>query len=522
MPSVADLALQIPETIQAIPGEMTVYTLTIRNQGPAQATGVVLKHVFAKEVTPVSIQPTEPWCDRHERSTRCGIGDVRPADMTSITIDLSVGGRHTQVTNTQLAGVTLDLSTPICTIDLSQSSVNCRLSTLLAGADAQIRINADLDAQITGTLVNSATVTANESDPNLSNNHATVTLTVDTSARVIVPPLLTFSDLVIQAEGPSNVIAGQPFTYTYTITNHGELDATGIHFEDALPSTANFYSVMPGLPKCDQRGNDVTCSFYEPDSGEIITFTLAITGTFGQPLRVTPDPLIPGLPICTILKERTWLRIVNCELGTLKRGKSTQVQLGFVAIGLQEHVLTNGAFVRARETELNSGDNAITSTIAVSVRSDLQIRSALSGTATVGKPFSYTLTIANNGPSDADGIILTDALPMHTRFVSTILSPGDDCRQEQKDATLNVVFCRLKPMRGGTTTAVTLILAVDEPITKSMVHSAKVTSDQVDPNPSNNELIESIPLGMLSFRAEREISILRIRDFSSAQTASSK
>ena len=61
---------------------------------------------------------------------------------------------------TQLAGVTLDLSTPNCTIDSSQLSVTCRLTRLPAGTDAPIRIGARLDTRITGTLINSAIVTA--------------------------------------------------------------------------------------------------------------------------------------------------------------------------------------------------------------------------------------------------------------------------------------------------------------------------------------------------------------------------
>lgn len=490
---VADLAILSTQPT-LIPDGTIVYTLTIRNQGPSPATDVVLTNVLPKGITPVSTQPAQPGCERHERSVRCALGDVHSTDTTSITLDLSIGGTQTQTTNTPLAGVTLDLSAPNCSIDSSQSSITCRLTKLPASADAQIRIGVNLDAQITNTLINSATVIANETDPNPANNRTTITMTVGGAMSVTVAPIPMTTDLVMQADGPSRVIAGQPFTYTYTISNRGELDATDVHFEDALPSTANFYSVSPGLPQCDQRGNDVTCSFHDPDSGETITFTLTITGNAGQPVRIIPDPIMPGLPICTVLKERTWLHIVNCELGTLKRGKTTQVRLGLVAIGMQEQMMTNTASVHARETDVNPRDNAITSTMVVSVRSDLQIRSAISGPAIAGKPLSYTLTVSNNGPSDADGIVLTDTLPMNTRLVSTILSQGDECRLEGKDAATNVVVCRLKPMSGDNTASVTIILAVDEPVAKSIVHSAKVTSDQVDPDLSNNELTESIPV----------------------------
>ncbi len=500
LPFAANIAIQVLEPIQVVPGETTVYTLTIRNQGPAPATGIVLTHVLAKGAIPVWTQPAQPWCDRHDRSVSCAIGDVRSSDMTSITLDLSVGGTQTHVTNTQLAGVTFDLSMPNCTTDSSHPSVTCHQTRLPAGADAQIRVGASLDAQMTGTLINSATITANEADLDLSNNAATFTMTVGAATPVTVTPVPTTTDLVMQADGPSNVIAGQPFTYTYTITNRGELDATSVHFEDALPPIVNLYSYSPGLPHCDQRGDILTCSFHDPDSGETITFTLAIIGNAGQPVRIVPDQPMPGWPICTVLKERTWLHIVKCELGTLKRGKATRVQLGLVAIGVQEQLMTNAASVNAHEADLKSSDNTITATMAVRVRADLSIGSAISGPAVAGKPLSYTLTVTNDGPSDADGVVLTDTLPMSTQLVSAIPSQGDDCQVERKNATTDAVACRLGQLSGGKIATVTIVLAADEALTpasaKSIVHSVQVVAEQVDPDPGNNELIESIPVSI--------------------------
>ena len=498
LPFVADLAIQIPEQIQIVPGETTIYTLTIRNQGPGPATGIVLTNVLPKGMIPVWIQPAQPWCERQGRTVSCNVGNVRASDATTITLDLSVGGTQALTTSTQLAGVTLDLSTPNCTIYSSQISVTCRLTKLPPGADAQIRIGASVDAQITGTLISSVAVTANEADPNRSNNRTTFTMTVGAVRPVTVTAVPTTTDLVVQADGPSSVIAGEPFTYTYTITNRGERDATGVHFEDALPSTANLYAYSPGLPLCKQRGDVLACSLRDPDSGETITFTLVITGNARQPVRISPDQPMPGWPICTVLKERTWLHIVNCELGTLKRGQTTHVQLGLVAIGVQERTMTNAASVSAHEVDLKSSDNTITATMVVQVRADLSVQSAISGPAFAGKTLSYTLTVANNGPSDADGVMLTDTLPMGTRLVSAVPSQGNDCRMERKDATTDTVICSLGQLSSGKAATVTIVLAADESLTpalaKTIDHFAKVVSEQTDPNLSNNELQESIPV----------------------------
>jgi hypothetical protein len=97
-------------------------------------------------------------------------------------------------------------------------------------------------------------------------------------------------------------------------------------------------------------------------------------------------------------------------------------------------------------------------------------------------------------------VVLTDTLPMSTQLVSAIPSQGDDCQVERKNATTDAVLCRLGQLSGGKIATVTIVLAADEALTpasaKSIVHSVQVVAEQVDPDPGNNELIESIPVSI--------------------------
>ena len=499
-PSDADLAIQAPGPVQVVPGETTIYTLTIRNYGPAPATGIVLTDVLPEGVIPVWTQPAQPLCGRQERSVSCDVGDLRESGAVTVTLDLSVGGTETLITDTQLAGVTLDLSASTCAIDQdsTQPHVTCRLTNLQPDADAQMRIGVDVDAWITGTLVHTATVAANEADADPSNNRATFTMAVGAAGSMAVTAIPTTTDLVVQADGPSSVIAGQPFTYTFTITNQGALDATNVSFENVLPLATILNAYAPGLPLCEQRDDVLTCYMRDPDSGETTIFTLVITGYAGQPMKMEPDPLMPGWPICSVLKERTYLHIVNCELGVLKPGQATHVQLVFIARGVQERMMVNTASVNASEAELNPLDNTNTTTITVQTRADLSVRSAVSGPAVAGKTLSYTLTVANIGPSDAADVVLADTLPMGTRLVSVVPSQGEDCRIERDDTSTDTVICSLGRLSGGETATVTIVVAVDESLTPALaepiIHCARVMSEQADPNPSNNELTQVIPV----------------------------
>ncbi len=498
--SAADLAIQVPGPVQIIPGETAAYTLTVRNHGPGPATGIVLTDVLPQGVTPIWTRPAHPWCERQGREVSCDAGDLQGGDAITVTLDLSTASGTSPMTGTQTPGVTLDLAASTCTIDRDSvpSRVTCHLSDLPPGAEAQVRIGVEVDVSIVGSPVHTATVAANEADPDRANNRAAGTMTAGTAGPVAAGEATPTVDLVVRAEGPESVFAGRPFTYTFTVINQGTLAASGVHLEDVLPPDLDLVAYAPGLPLCEQGEDRLTCFLGDPDSGETITFTLVITGHAGQPMHMAPDPVRPGWPMCSVLKERTWLHIVNCELGVLQPGQAIRVQLTLVAIGVLPRTTANTVSVSAREAERDLLDNTATATITVNVKADLLLQSVISGPALPGKALSYTLTVSNMGPSDAGNVVLTDTLPMGTRLVSATPSQGHSCRVERGDSSPDTVICSLGQLGGGRTATVTIVVAVEESLTpasaRALIHSARVIAGPADPNHANNELMEAIPV----------------------------
>jgi len=186
----------------------------------------------------------------------------------------------------------------------------------------------------------------------------------------VEPVLSGAADLVLQADGPTRVTAGQPFTYTYTISNQGTSAATGVWFSDTVPSDMDLLAYAPGIPKCEQQSDTFTCYLRDPENGETVTFTLVITGHGGQTMAMSLDPLLPGRPLCTVLKERTWLHIVRCELGDLKPGQARRVQLVLVPVGVTERTSANTAAVYAREADATFVISTSTVTITVQVEAE--------------------------------------------------------------------------------------------------------------------------------------------------------
>ncbi len=511
-PPAIDLAIQGPGPLQVSSAETTVYTLTVINPGPAPVTGILLTDVFPSGLVPLWTQPAQPICTRQGRTVHCETGAFRAGHVLTATLDLSSGGAETPTITTQPAGVTWDLAGPGCTIDdgTAPPRVTCRLARLQPGGQAHMRVGVGVEAGATGDLVHIASVAASEPDTDRLNNRAVFTMTVGPaplpgtntegpalSEPIAGNPVLTITNLILQADGPTTVLAGLPFTYAFTITNRGPLDAAGVHFEDVLPPATTLHAYAPDLPRCEQSGDILTCTLRDPDSSETVTFSVVIEGHAGQPMIMELDPLMPGWPLCTVLRERDYLHILNCELGLLRPGQAAHVQLAFIAGGVRERVMTNTVSVSANEHEpgLPPVDLTNTATITVGIRADLLVRSEVSGPAVPGKTLSYTLAAVNLGPSDAD-VILTDTLPVRTRLISATSGRGDDCRAEGEESTTGTMVCNLGRLSGGETVSVTIVVAVDDSLTllEEIFHSARVVAEQADPNPGNNELTQIIPV----------------------------
>src|SRR5262249_14091662 len=117
-----------------------------------------------------------------------------------------------------------------------------------------------------GQQVNSVSVTSTTSDPNTSNNTATDTDTVATSA-----------NLAITKSGPSTATAGDPagFDYTTPVHNAGPSDnaSPGFHVTDTLPAGLTFASGAG----CSAVGQVVTCSAASLAAGADKVFTVHVT-----------------------------------------------------------------------------------------------------------------------------------------------------------------------------------------------------------------------------------------------------
>ncbi len=118
----------------------------------------------------------------------------------------------------------------------SNGLVSCLFDKLANGAKVDITII--VTPVLTGTWVNTATVTAaSPSDPTTDNNVATTTVR-------IVPVDVPLIDLVVSKQvWPLVGVVNQPLTYTIVLTNRGPAGVSEMSLVDMLPNSVAFASI---------------------------------------------------------------------------------------------------------------------------------------------------------------------------------------------------------------------------------------------------------------------------------------
>jgi uncharacterized repeat protein (TIGR01451 family) len=481
----ADLALTKSDWIDPVTtGALVIYTLIVRNNGPSDATGVVLT-------------------------------DTLP---TSMVFQSSTPG------------------TSSCTH--TDGTVTCNLGSIQSGSSKQVVIRAF--TTLSGVFTNQAEVAANEPDLYAANN--------TTSEDTTVQP----ADLsVTKSDSPDPVRVGVPLNYRLTVANGGPNVATGVVLTDTLPPGVTFQSSNPGEPMCTHAGGNVTCDLSnlpslastsvtivvipttagmitnmaevvanEPDpdpadntdtattrveaaadleiskddtpdpviAGENLTYTLTVTNN--GPSRATgivlTDTLPAGVrfvsssPDCSELSGN-----VTCNLGNLDSGESSQVTLIAQVDSSTTETLTNDASVRGNEFDPDMENNSASEDTAVDRETDLEIaKSDAPDPVIAGENVAFTLTITNHGPSDATGIVVTDILPPGVTFQSS--SPGTPtCTYAG-----NSVTCNLGELANDDNTQVTIQAKVNSSTEGVLTNSASVTGNETDPHGGNNSATE--------------------------------
>lgn len=214
----ADVAVTVTGPSSVTAGTNATYTVTVTNNGPNPATGVVLTDSL----------PAGSIFDSMTLTTG--------TDAFTLT---QSGGTATETASSNLASGSTDTFTLVVSAP----------STLAAGSN----------------FSNSATVTSTSTDSNTANNTATAT------GQIVGAP----ADLAVTNSGPTTANEGDLLTYTVTVTNTSTTNlGTGVVLQDTLGANLSYVSATASQGSFSQSSGVVTFSVGSLAPGASATLTL--------------------------------------------------------------------------------------------------------------------------------------------------------------------------------------------------------------------------------------------------------
>jgi uncharacterized protein (TIGR03437 family) len=262
---------------------------------------------------------------------------------------------------------------------------------------------------------------------------------------------------------PNPVVLGNNLTYTLTVTNSGEVKATGVTLTHTAPAGAQPVSTATSQGTC---GN-------------------AVNG------------------------------VINCTLGELAVGANAIVTVIIKPPATRS--ITASATVSSQEPEANRANNtaAVLSEVDF-VELSLQ-HALLVNRAAPGSRLTYLLRVTNHNGSTASNVVVNNTLPAHLSFVSCNSPDGGVCGGTGNARTISFLTLAV-----GATKTAQLVATVNNnvPAATTIHNPASVASAQVDAILDNNAATASVdvaasPLrvsnnGKLAFNEGFEITTIPI------------
>ena len=517
-----DLSITITTGSQSVkPGATVIYTLSYKNNGPKNTSGVVLT-------------------------------DFLPANTTFNAADSKAGWQQVGSTNQYIYPV----------------------GSLASGASVQVVIALVVPNPVPQgmtAVTNSASIWDDGKlgeDPNTGNNYSSLTISIN-----LPPGAPNLS--VMASDGGVKAVPGGRITYTFQYANTGQSLSTGVTLTETIPPNTSF----------DQTGSDAgwqqvgTSSQYQFPVGEVTvngngtvhfavvvatpvpagvtsisnTVNIADDGTHGvdpdlanntaqviTPIDAAPDLTLTlsagigtttpgsilvyslnyanqgnrgasGVKLTETIPTSTTLNVANSSTGwTLVAGSNTQYTfpLGTVEVGghgtIQFAVnvtnpatagvdsIANTATVTddgTNGTDSNLANNTTSSSTTLVATPDLSVNLADGGKqATPGKPLLYTITYQNSGNQDASGVAITETLPANTTFDSTDSTPA----WQEKGTSNSYTYAIGGLPAGGSSHTVVFAVMLANPVPNginALSDTASIADDGAngaDPTPTDN------------------------------------
>ncbi len=472
----------------AFPGQILTYTIRIFNLGPADAQNVVLTDAIPPEIVGPEFSVDggvtfNPWPGSFNIGTLLN-GETRTilirgtvaasasgiisntADVTSTTpdpnpdnntstVDIEVNaladisviktGSPNPVMSGETLTYTIDVSNfgPSLAENVTLSDVipheitgaefstdggvtfnpwpgSFNIGTLLNGETRTILIRGTVAPVAPGFITNTADVTSTTPDPNPSNNTSTSVIEVNESTQV--------ADVgVFKSVEMNPVTPGEMVVYPIRVSNFGPADAQNVILTDAIPP-------------------EITGAEFSTDGG------------------VTFNPW-PG----------------SFDIGTLPAGETRNILIRGTVSPSATGIISNTAEVSSTTEDPNPSNNTSTVDVEVVPSADVSVtKTAAPNPVTPGEILTYTINVSNAGPSNAQNVVLTDAIP--ASIIGAEFSTDGGVTFNPWPGSFDI-----GTLLSGETRTILIRGTVSSSATGTITNTANIDSSTPDPNLDNNE-----------------------------------
>ena len=351
-------------------------------------------------------------------------GAVTHIPGTPITYDLTITNMGPSETTTTTVTDLLppDTSFKSATVDIGDCEANsgtltCELGALGIGQVVSISVVLDIDPGSTGVISNTATVESDLPDSNPIDNSSTVSTSPQPEA-----------DVVIDKIAPATYVPGNPIVYTLIATNNGPSTATAVVVTDTLPPNVGFDAIASDA-RCSESTGVVTCS---------------------------PEELVPG--------------------------QSVEYQISVTTTADMTGSLLNTAAVQSPTPDPDSGNNQDEESTDPDPKANLVlVKTGPTGPIAAGDQISYTVSVTNEGPSDALDVVVDDPLPPGLTYVDAVVGGGSGT--ETCDVS---VRCDLGAISAGATEVITITVEVGSAVTGTVVNTATASTSTPGDDPTDS------------------------------------
>lgn len=336
----------------------------------------------------------------------------------------------------------LEANGDACTFDQIEHQLTCTIAQIASGSSESFviktRVRSDaVEEEDDGTLLieNVATVASSSVDTDTSDNTAV--------ARTFVQEA---SDLEVTkvCEPNAQVRAGDTAVCTIYVDNAGPSSARDVTLRDAHTSDGEF--AFGSITATNPHDPAATCA--APVDG-----------------------------------------VITCDLGDIPAASPTETGRATVVIEIsatERMDIDDVADATSPTPDPDPGNNQAQDTLSVQAVSDLRLDKSGPMDATAGTEIEYGISIANDGPSTAEGVVVEDTLSSGVEILSVAASAGASCNAGVPGDASLPTQCSFGTMAPGATGSVTIRARV-LPDTRGTIHNdARVSSTTFDDDLADN------------------------------------